>query len=1024
MERAGFKRARWILSVLCLAMVAVAAQAKDVRLYKVTKGIHYQQLPGGAPAVLAENGYVFQANVLMGTPGSVLSATVMSQEGTVRTLEAEGDDELEFRNRVNSRNTLETRYPDGNFTFTINTRSEGQRVIRLPLTGSAYPAAPVVQNLSALQSVNANGYIVVTWDRFSAGGPADFIQLRLEEPDGDLAWESRDFGEPGALDGTATRAIIEPGELKPNTTYTARLTFEKISRRDETSYVGAIGLSTYHARTEFTLTTSGAGAPIVERYEVAKGRSFEQTSSAPPVPEPGDEFIFSAEVQASAPNLISAASVRSPSGTTATLAPNGDRDEFDFSESATSQGPIDAKYPPGNYAFSIQTASQGNQGVNLWLDAGAHPPAPRVHFDPSRRIAPDGNLTISWDPWPDGTSSDFIQLRIEDKDGDNVFETPDFDDRDALNGRATAVTIPVGTLEIGKDYEARLTFRRYTRIDSSSYPGALGIASYFARTKFDIRTTQPDIEDYRIEKGRGFEQASTGAPIPDSGDEFIFNAEAEVQGSGPNLIASATLQPPVGTNIVLTPNRDRNEFDFSDRASTEAAFEGRYPAGVYRFAVQTANSGMQTIPLNVPAAVYPPTPHVQFDPAVRVPADQPLVIRWDPWPGGTANDFIQLRIEDNDTLLFETPDEGDAGALNGLSTSATIPSGVLVPGRTHEARLLFQRTVVHDETTVPGADGTVAFFSRTDFDIETIPPDVQGYEIFKGRLFVQTNSSASVVTGYVFSASLEAETAQSVATAAIVTPAGRTVMLTQQRSGNEFILEEFRASQAALDAEFPDGNYILAINTLNEGGKNILVALTNSLYPNSPRLSDYAAAGHINFAAQFDLAWDPFAGGTATDYIDVQTEEPDGDEVFDTDGYGDADALNGLDTRVTIPPFALEAGRSYITRLLFEKVLRANDAGYPGAEGRVGYFAKTYAPIATTGPGNPPLLQNYRTLSDGRIQFNLTTLNGGTYVIQCSSNMVDWVDLGTLPATSNMASYVAPPPPTVGCCFYRAMLMR
>src|SRR5688572_18113121 len=83
------------------------AAAKDVWLYKVTKGIWYQQSLTGAPTVLAENGYVFQANVFLTAAGNAVGATVVSQEGTVRSLGFDDADELEFRNRVNTKSTLE-----------------------------------------------------------------------------------------------------------------------------------------------------------------------------------------------------------------------------------------------------------------------------------------------------------------------------------------------------------------------------------------------------------------------------------------------------------------------------------------------------------------------------------------------------------------------------------------------------------------------------------------------------------------------------------------------------------------------------------------------------------------------------------------------------------------------------------------------------------------------------------------------------------------------------------------------------
>lgn len=1244
------------LGVLALLVVLeTSGHAADAWLYKITKGIHYGQLPGGSPTVHAENGYVFQANVFMTAPGRVSGATVVSPEGTVRTLAPDGNDELEFRNRVNSKATLEARYPDGNFTYTINAVNDGQRVIRLPMLGNVYPPGPFVHNLVALQAVNAHGHLVVRWDPFPGGRAWDYIQLRIEDSSGNLAWESRDYGEPGALDGTATYTIVKPAMLKPGTTYQATLLFEKSCSRDNASYPGAFGWSTYHARTEFPIKTSAAAAANVASYELAKGRSFEQTNAAPPVPEPGDEFIFSAEVRASAPNLVASAGVTSPAGTAVVLLPDSDREQFEFSESSANQNALEAKYPAGNYIVQMQTASQGNRSVGLWFSAGQHPPAPRVHFNPAQTIAAEPELRVAWDAWAGATGDDFIQLRIEDDDGNTVFETPDFDDKDALDGRATSALVPAGTFARGQDYEARLTFRRFARLDTTSYAGAIGIASYFTRTKFEIRTVRPDLQQYTIEKGRAFEQTSPTSPLtPDLGDEFTFSAEAEASTTG--SIQSATLTTPLGATVTLTPDAAREEFDFDDAAATETSFEAEYPAGAYRFNIQGLQ-GSASVVLNVPSAGFPPVPRAHFDSSQKVRPDQALSISWNAWPGGTATDFVQFRIDDksNDRTVFETAAAGEAGALNGQATSVTVPAGTFQIGKEYEARLVFRRVAVRDEDTLPGAEGIVRFFSRTkfdieaippdaqeysietgrefvqtthtvpptpevgsrftfsaqveasaagriqsatlttppgatvtltgdasgeefdfedttgtitnftakyppgayrfnvqgtlgsasvvlnvpaaafppfprarfdsdqrvrpdqaltiswdgwvgstandfirlriqeegsretvfetpnfgdagalngaatsvvlpaglfeagkeyearltfrtfllqdenvqpgadgvvsiftrtDFDIDAVPPDVKRYHVSKERLFVQTNASGLLATGFVFRAEIEAETAQSVATAAILTPTGRALTLVQQRSGDEFRFVDARNSQAALDADYPEGNYILAINTVNDGGKNIAIALTNAAYPNAPRLGNYDAAGRINANAEFVLSWDAFAGGTARDFIEVKIEEMDGDEILDTENYGKTGALNGRDAGVSLPAFLLQSGRSYMAEIYFEKVTRASDAGYPGADGRVGYASTTFVPIASAGPGNPPLLQSYRVQTDRRIQFYLTTLDGGTYQIQGSPDMVNWTTVGTVSATANLSVFTAPPPPAGLAYFYRAILVR
>jgi hypothetical protein len=792
MKRFGVRETEALMVGLFLSLMASQhAAAKDVWLYKVTKGIWYQQSLSGAPTVLAENGYVFQANVFLTGAGNAIGATVVSQEGTVRSLEFDDADELEFRNRVNTKSTLETRYPDGNFTFTITTAHEGTRTLKLPLLGNAYPNAPYVDNMGNLQSQNANGYIVVTWPPLAGGTGDDFIQLRIEDSSGDLVWETDDLREAGALDGTSTFALIKAGNLKPGTRYNATLLFEKSFGRDTTSYPGALGWSTYDARTEFTMGTTAAVAPSVETYDISKGRSFAQTNSAPPAPEVGDEFIFRAKVEGSAPGAVLGVSLLTPTGQT--LPVPGDGEEFEHSGSASSQAALDAQFPAGPYRLVMQTATQGTRSVELPLNGASYPPAPRLQFDPTVRIRADGELRINWDAWPGGTANDFIQLRIEDGDGDNVFETPDFDDKDALDGRATGAVIPGGTLEPGKTYDARLTFHRCVAIDSSSYAGALGQALYFARTKFKIRTVAPDVKNYEVRKGRIFMQSSPGAPV---------------------------------------------------------------------------------------------------------------------------------------------------------------------------------------------------------------------------------------VTGFVFTAELEAENSSSIVTAAILTPQGRTAFLVQQSDAETFRFRDIKTTQAALDTDYPDGNYVLAINGANDGGRNVPVALVGAAYPSAPRLSNYDAAGQIDAAANFSLRWDTFAGGTANDFIDVEIEETDGDEVFDTAGYGKDGSLNGLITSVDVPLNTLEASRMYHGKIYFEKVLRANDAGYPGVEGRVGYSSQTLVSLATAGPGNPSGLTVLRVPADGRMQLTLTTLNGASYEIQGSSDLRNWTTLGTLSATSSRTVFVNMPPAGTRSYFYRVRWMR
>src|SRR5688572_6304491 len=130
--------------VFGLAMLGLTVLGADVQRYTISKGLHYRQLPDRFPTNLAERGFVFRATVSMTEPGAVFDATIASREGTVRMLQAESDRELRFEHFLNTRQNLENRYPNGNFTFTFDTRNDGHLVVRLPLTRALYPPAPFV----------------------------------------------------------------------------------------------------------------------------------------------------------------------------------------------------------------------------------------------------------------------------------------------------------------------------------------------------------------------------------------------------------------------------------------------------------------------------------------------------------------------------------------------------------------------------------------------------------------------------------------------------------------------------------------------------------------------------------------------------------------------------------------------------------------------------------------------------------------------------------------------------------------
>jgi hypothetical protein len=337
-------------------------------------------------------------------------------------------------------------------------------------------------------------------------------------------------------------------------------------------YPGALGVSSIFATTEFEIQTT---RPDLEEYSIARGKGFEQTGDNDPLPDRNDEFRFDARVEASSSNAISSATLITPPGTRIPLILNPP-DEFEFSATATNEPAFNALYPPGSYTFDIQ-GRQGPVSVVLNVPDIPYPPPPHAHVRALGNPEPDLPVTLTWDPWIGGTTNDFIRVRIQDDDGDTVFETPGRGDDGALNGLATSVTIPAGVFQLANDYEGRIRFERFVVEHEVPFPGAEGTASYFSRTDFDIEAKRPDVEDYRIERGRRFDQTTTALPVPDPGDEYEFNTR--VQGSSEHLITSVTLTTPPGNTVTLDPNNDFDQFEFTDDAPTLAEYDNIYPPG-------------------------------------------------------------------------------------------------------------------------------------------------------------------------------------------------------------------------------------------------------------------------------------------------------------------------------------------------------------------------------------------------------------------------------------------------------------
>jgi hypothetical protein len=484
--------------VLALAafQAAGSAQAADVSLYMVKKGLCYTQTKSSQPTADTSNGFPFQTDVYPMVQGLVTNAFIKvagSNSFTPLTLTS-SDTHYQFKKSKNTLKTLNKCFPDGQYLLAIYGEHDGLVSASLPLQGDAYPLTPYVTNFTLLQSINANGYCVLGWQGYGAGAETDFIRLTVEDSAGNQYFQTPNLQKQGALSGLATYALIGPGTFATGQTYTATLNFQKNTVVNLTNYPSALGVAGYFTETKLSVVTSMAAAPDVKQVEVSKGSLWSQTNSGPPIPDPSGQYEFKSTAKAYLAGVLTNGTLvlpATPAGpSTQDLALQSDQVTLQFADTAASATALDSLYGPGNYTLDFNTPHNGAKSLTLALQSVTNaPPPPHVsNFDSLQAVDPSQPFTVSWDNWSAGAPSDFVRLEIDDLGGNRVFQSPNLGSQNALDGSATNCTVAAGTLFAGQSYTATLTFTHVAGLNVTTYPAVLLLGDYVSRTAFSIGT--------------------------------------------------------------------------------------------------------------------------------------------------------------------------------------------------------------------------------------------------------------------------------------------------------------------------------------------------------------------------------------------------------------------------------------------------------------------------------------------------------------------------------------------------------
>ncbi len=241
-----------------------------------------------------------------------------------------------------------------------------------------------------------------------------------------------------------------------------------------------------------------ARAADVSLYAVFKRQVFLQADSGVPAlqssPCSGSSFL-NVVVELAAPDSVAAVTL-----TTGTSSPSPlfrwynneflpPRWVFALSAAFPNQAALDLALPNGDYALSIAATNDGLKSLTLNLTGDAYPPPPHIQNWPeTQTVDASKDFGLKWDAYAGGTANDFIFVSVRKlTNGDPLFSTPFLETAGHLDGTATSVILPAGTLQPGETYDAYVRFDKILTRDTASYPGAVGSASYARGTHFNLK---------------------------------------------------------------------------------------------------------------------------------------------------------------------------------------------------------------------------------------------------------------------------------------------------------------------------------------------------------------------------------------------------------------------------------------------------------------------------------------------------------------------------------------------------------
>jgi hypothetical protein len=145
----------------------------------------------------------------------------------------------------------------------------------------------------------------------------------------------------------------------------------------------------------------------------------------------------------------------------------------------------DNSFPDGQVRFQVMGLTS-SVDATMTLTTPALPPIPAVaNYAATQAIDPDQSFALQWNSFAGAGAQDVIWVRIDSGEG-LLFSTPIPGAPGALNGTATQVVIPAGTLNGQNSIVATIAFVKVGAQTPGSLPDSTALAGSYRRTSVDF----------------------------------------------------------------------------------------------------------------------------------------------------------------------------------------------------------------------------------------------------------------------------------------------------------------------------------------------------------------------------------------------------------------------------------------------------------------------------------------------------------------------------------------------------------